>query len=320
MAQFLWDYKVPIVTTMAVVTGIFIARKWSNDSKANVVLKAHPEHPNELKVTTYNVLAQDYVFDKGFDKSIVPPQPKPQYKDCDQNVLDPAYRHAGLIKELRSSDDDILCLQEVEADALFKTAEITLKSQGYVGIYTKKAKNVLDGCALFYKKNSVEELSRRDIVYKDGSGHIAQLVILNYQGQYLGVVNTHLKYDPEGNDAFAQQELEEVLAVKKEYPHVTAWMICGDFNVTETSKALQKLRDNGFTTKGTEKPTCKALITTNGVASLQNIRPDYIFTTGLDVTPLDVHDIKSEAVLPAPNFHSDHIKFSVRAQLPQKPS
>jgi endonuclease/exonuclease/phosphatase family metal-dependent hydrolase len=314
VAQFLWDYKIPVVTTMAVITGIFIAKKWNADPLAKVILKAHPEHPSELKVTTYNVLAPDYVFEKSD-----PAKPRSQYTQCEKAALEPTLRQKGLIKDLLNSNADILCLQEVEEEALFKPALASLSPLEYEGIFTQKVKpddrpQPLDGCALFYKKKNVEEILRKNIIYKDGSGHIAQLVILNYQGQYLGVVNTHLKW--KDDDAFAMQELAAILEAKEEYPQVASWIICGDFNVNPTSKALEQLTKSGFTTTTTKtsNPTCKAELEVNKVKTLVDIWPDYIFTIALTVAPENIQDIKLEKALPTVDIHSDHVELSARVK------
>ncbi len=90
-----------------------------------------------FRIASYNVLADSYV------KSQWYPKVDPENLRWDKRKFALAERVAGL-------DADIVCLQEVEADAYALLAQ-RLGAQGYDGIYSKKGCSKPDGCAIFFR-------------------------------------------------------------------------------------------------------------------------------------------------------------------------
>ena len=92
-------------------------------------------------IASYNVLADSYV--------------KPQwYPNVDPEVLRWDRRKIALAERVARLDVDIVCLQEVEADA-YSLLESSLGAKGYNGVYAKKGGDKPDGCAIFFRQGGL---------------------------------------------------------------------------------------------------------------------------------------------------------------------
>jgi mRNA deadenylase 3'-5' endonuclease subunit Ccr4 len=98
---------------------------------------------------SYNVLAEIYA------TGMV-------YPYCPSWALSSAYRSRLVLRELASTDADIICLQEVQKDHFDATFEPELKKLGYLGLYKQKNRlsmgmeGKVDGCATFFKSSRFE--------------------------------------------------------------------------------------------------------------------------------------------------------------------
>ena len=143
-----------------------------------------------FSIASYNVLADSYV--------------KPQwYPNVDPEVLRWDRRKFALAERVERLDTDIICLQEVEADA-FALLEQSLGAKGYEGVYTKKGERQTrwaalcfsgrDGCASWRRYGL---LPRRRQSASD-SGHLALIISFECEWGVIRVVNTHLRWGQEG--------------------------------------------------------------------------------------------------------------------------
>ena len=235
-----------------------------------------------LTIATYNVLATAYI--------------NPQwYPFCTSESLDPLYRIPALIDHLVRLQADVLCLQEVE-EPVYAAAETRLAPLGYAGSFTRKRQGKPDACATFIQTGVCErveviEVEYRDAVRQDGpeqsdSGHIAQIVVLKNGQRFLGVANTHLKWDvPEVPDdqQFAYRQMTQLLMERNVLaPQCQGWVICGDFNVTAESGTVRILREAGFEFSHARHPRAA---TSNANRRAKMI--DFIFYDGaLNAEPL----------------------------------
>lgn len=140
---------------------------------------------------------------------------------------------AQLLKEVQSAcQTDIVCLQEVNTDALEEHWVPLLSTKGYECLFYPKTRartmsspkeaRMVDGCVLFYKssrfrlieKHSIEYNSRalaRDdlkksedifnrIMVRDNVGLVAAFELVEAPGNLLVVATTHLHWDPACRD------------------------------------------------------------------------------------------------------------------------
>ena len=150
-------------------------------------------------------------------------------------------------------------------------------------------------------------------MYSDGagterdSGHLALVAVCEYKGRPLGLVNTHLQWDPPGTPPERQRGYRQIRQLLQERgriaPGCETWIICGDFNVTPESHVVAVLRAEGFdythrTLAGTY--TCNA----NARATML----DYVFyTETFRVQPVAVPAIDDQTPLPSYDHPSDHL-------------
>jgi endonuclease/exonuclease/phosphatase family metal-dependent hydrolase len=124
-------------------------------------------------------------------------------------------------------------------------------------------------------------------------------VLCEYKSRPLGLVNTHLQWDPPGTPPDRQHGSRQIRQLLQERgrlaPGCEAWIICGDLNVTPESHVVAVLRAGGFdythrTLAGTY--TCNANARANMV--------DYVFyTEAFRVQPVAVPAIDDQTPLPS---------------------
>jgi len=256
-------------------------------------------------VATWNILATSYIRREFY------PQTPPEF-------LDPAWRVPALARRAAELAADILCLQEVEADA-FAAIRDALGPEGYEGLYARKAHRRPDGCATFFRTARFTLTGERRIVYADGnggrdSGHIAQLLLLEHDGRRLGILNTHLKWDQPGTnreDQWSYRQILLALSALNQAGPLDGRVLCGDFNVTPESGVIKALRAAGM---DYAHRSCPGIATCNSNRQAKLI--DYVFFSGaLRATPICPPPIGNDTVLPSPDEPSDHLPLLTELEL-----
>jgi len=244
---------------------------------------------------TYNILADSYI--------------RPAwYPNTPARCLDAAVRHEALLAELIALKADVLALQEVEHD-LFVQIETGLRPLGYSGFYAPKGREKPDGCATFVQSAKLELIEHHRHSYDDGSGHIALMSLLRFNGQTLGVANTHLKWAPPGTcseEHVGVQQARALAAVCTAHA-CDAWIVCGDLNCTPDSELFASLQTASFEDahEGALTPTCNA--------NREARKLDHVLHTGrLVATPLPIAHIEDQTPLPSAVHPSDHLPVQVR--------
>jgi CCR4-NOT transcription complex subunit 6 len=253
-----------------------------------------------FKAATYNVLATAYL-GKG-DYSAVAP-----------DLLEPERRVPALVRHVIGLGADLLCLQEVEADA-FAALEEALGPLGFAGCYEWKGRGKPDGCATFFRASVFALRHRARLEYQDRekgpdshSGHVALLLALEHESRLLGVANTHLRWDrprTRKNDQVGHRQAVELLDACRHFePPCAGWIVCGDFNRRPESEVVATFRQAGFEHTHAGRPHVRSAVT-NGRTSLI----DYLFhTEQLRSRPIDPPAVSDATVLPAPDQPSDHL-------------
>jgi mRNA deadenylase 3'-5' endonuclease subunit Ccr4 len=252
-----------------------------------------------FSLATYNVLAQAYITPTRYARTPVP-------------VLAGAWRCPALVRHVVALDTDVVCLQEVE-DETFAAVQQALGSLGYTGHFAKKGGGKPDGCATFVRHSTLAWGPVHHLMYSDGSGterdsgHLALVVLCTYQGRLLGLVNTHLQWDPPDTPPDRQRGYRQIRQLLQERsriaPDCEAWIICGDLNVTPESHVVAVLRASGFdythrTLAGTY--TCNA----NARAAMI----DYVFySEAFRTQPVAIPVIDDQTPLPSYDQPSDHL-------------
>lgn len=254
-------------------------------------------------VATYNVLANAYI-------------QRARYPRSPAMVLSPAWRTPALVQAIARLEADILCLQEVEAETL-AAVNARLRSCAYVGRYARKRGVGPEGCAIFYREDLVSLEDETVVVFAaDGgvvdAGNIAQIVIYRIFGHRLGIINTHLTWDPPGTARENQQGFRQITQLLRAYQEIATtadgWIIAGDLNVTPGSDIVALIEGTGFCFAHSEHAamnTCSF----NGEAKMI----DYLFhSPQLAAQPADSVPIDARTVLPSAEQPSDHIPVVAR--------
>jgi mRNA deadenylase 3'-5' endonuclease subunit Ccr4 len=252
-----------------------------------------------FSLTTYNVLAQAYITPTRYPRTPGP-------------VLASAWRQPALVRHIVALGTDVVCLQEVE-DETFAAVQQALGPLGYTGHFAKKGGGKPDGCATFIRQSTLAWSTVHPLMYSDGagtepdSGHLALVMLCTYKGRPLGLVNTHLQWDPPGTPPDRQRGYRQIRQLLQERgriaPTCEAWIICGDLNVTPESHVVAVLRAEGFDythrmLAGTS--TCNASARANMI--------DYVFfTEAFRAQPVAVLVIDDQTPLPSYDQPSDHL-------------
>lgn len=252
-----------------------------------------------FSLTTYNVLAQAYITPTRYPRTPAP-------------VLASAWRRPALVRHIVALGTDVVCLQEVE-DETFAVVQQALGALGYTGHFAGKGGGKPDGCATFVRQSTLTWGTVHQLMYTDGSGterdsgHLALVVLCEYKGCLLGLVNTHLQWDAPGTPPDRQRGYRQIRQLLQERgniaPGCEAWIICGDLNVTPESQVVAVLCAGGFdythrTLAGTY--TCNANARANMV--------DYVFyTEAFRAQPVAVPVIDDQTPLPSYDQPSDHL-------------
>jgi|SoiMetStandDraft_2_1073263.scaffolds.fasta_scaffold129587_1 mRNA deadenylase 3'-5' endonuclease subunit Ccr4 len=255
-------------------------------------------------VATYNVLASAYI-------------QRAQYLRTPAMVLNPVWRVPALVQYISSLKADILCLQEVEPE-FFVALRISLGTMGYGAHYERKYARRPEGCAIFYRENAFELLSARVIAYADGAGiapdtgHIALIALFQSAGGILGVINTHLTWDPPNTPRNARVGERQTQQLLTEYENSVSaargWIIAGDFNVTPDSEIIATVEGAGLTYAHSG---LTGVFTCNVNSDARMI--DYIFrSSALVAEPQLPVAIDDKTILPSAEQPSDHVPIMAK--------
>lgn len=252
-----------------------------------------------FSVASYNTLATAYI-------------QVAQYRRTPAMVLSSEWRIPALAARVANLAADILCLQEVEPQT-FAVLQSRLGALGYASQYARKGSGQPDGCAIFYRRADFELLEARVIIYADGrsaaadSGNVALVTQLRCADGVIGVINTHLTWDPPETSREEQRghrQIEQLLAQYESMAIATnAWIIAGDLNVRPDSEIVAALGRAGFryAHRGvTDAHTC------NVGGNAKTI--DYLFhSSQLRAEPRAVPPITDRTILPSAEEPSDHM-------------
>lgn len=224
-------------------------------------------------MATYNVLADAYI--------------RPSYYPrTDPEILRPDRRWKSVVARLEELAPDVLCLQELEASR-------NLHLTGYRAHYARKGGARPDGCGTFTRKTPFRA---ERLEYRDGTGHIALLVVIEQDGGLLGVANTHLRWDRD--NALGLAQLTELLEATEPFG-CDGWIVCGDFNADSGSPSLRMALERGWLDPG-GGPTCNA--------NARARRIDFLLhTPSLLARPHELPAIDDLTPLPSEAQPSDHL-------------
>src|SRR5262245_7884071 len=251
-----------------------------------------------FSIASYNILADSYV--------------KPKwYTNVDPEVLRWDRRKFALAERVARLDADIVCLQEVEADA-YALLEGNLAAKGYSGVYAMKDAGKPDGCAMFFRQARLRFAGADTLYYRDGrldvpdSGHLVLIGNFELEWGVIRVATTHLRWGQDNKppeEHIGYRQIQELLDERfKPDQTACAWIICGDLNAQSGDPVVRELLDAGFVDAyaGREQATCNP----NGKAK----RIDYIFhTPGLSAEPARLMEIDDLTPLPSADEPSDHL-------------
>ncbi|MET0585915.1 MAG: endonuclease/exonuclease/phosphatase family protein [Candidatus Binatia bacterium] len=257
-----------------------------------------------FSVASYNVLARAYVHRAWYPRSPA-------------MVLNPSWRRAALAHYVLTLDADILCLQEVETQTL-AALRARLAPLNYASQYARRQGGKPDGCATFYRRDLFELVDANTVVYNDAvdaqgnSGNIALVARLRGADRVIGVVNTHLTWDPP--DAARElrrghkQARQLLFGWESMAESANAWIFTGDFNVTPQSEIVAMIEKAGFHyAHQSHASACTCNV--NGEAKMI----DYLFySPTLRSDPEKITPIDASTVLPSAEQPSDHVAIAAR--------
>ncbi len=243
---------------------------------------------NTIKVASYNILANSYLNPEWYTRSKLEALKWEKRKDL-------------LAQKITQINADIICLQEVETDA-FHLLENSWPNKSYQGIFYLKDYGKPDGCATFFRQDTLKLNQEQAIYYRDrakgqiNSGHLALMLDFEFDVGLLRIVNTHLKWDNQRKEQhLGYKQIGELIdKCVREDDSSFGWVICGDLNAQPRSFVIKELLKHNFQDAYAQKeqPTCNP----NGRAK----RLDYIFhSTNIDSQPVKLMEIDDATPLPS---------------------
>ncbi|HME63197.1 MAG TPA: endonuclease/exonuclease/phosphatase family protein [Candidatus Binatia bacterium] len=257
-----------------------------------------------FSLATYNVLANTYAN-------------RAWYRRTPSMVLNPAWRVPALVQHISALKTDVLCLQEVEPD-VFATLRASLAASRYNVQYARKSGDHPDGVAIFYHREKFELVSASRFIFADGegdeadSGYIALITMFRASEGVIGVINTHLLWDPPGTSSESRRGYRQARQLLAEWEKIAgsanAWILAGDFNVTPDDALIGMIRRAGFDYAHcglADAATCNV----HGEARMI----DYIFYSHpLCCEPEAITPVHDLTVLPSADQPSDHVAVAAR--------
>jgi endonuclease/exonuclease/phosphatase family metal-dependent hydrolase len=240
-----------------------------------------------IRVVSWNVLAEAYVR-------------REYYPHTPPHVFDRAKRRGAVAEQIGNfASADVLSLQEADS-ALFALAETKLPDMAG-RLFRKRGRG--EGCAVFVRQPKTTELEWRELVFSDRSGHIALGV--TFSG--MTVVNTHLKWEPEGTPAEVHRGVAQLREILDAWPSGRR-IICGDFNAEPDSSVIALAKARGFEDAYASMPNA---YTCNPNSKKQRI--DYILhTPDFVASPVALPAVDDGTPLPSETSPSDHLPIEAR--------
>jgi endonuclease/exonuclease/phosphatase family metal-dependent hydrolase len=149
-------------------------------------------------------------------------------------------------------------------------------------------------------------------VGQSDTGNIALITIFGAFGHRLGIINTHLTWDPPGTARESQRGLRQARRLLIEYESMAAsaegWIIAGDLNVTPDSEIVSLIQEAGFRCAHAGRPASNTC-TFNGEAK----KIDYLLhSPNLQSDPYETCAVDAQTVLPSAEQPSDHVAVIAR--------
>ncbi|KAF9189113.1 Protein angel 2 [Haplosporangium sp. Z 11] len=174
------------------------------------------------------------------------------YNYCGKRIIQWKYRNQVLLAELESRLLDIYCLQELDIDDYYDIFQPTFLKWGYTGFFKKRNGKKKDGCAMFYRNESVKAVSIHGVDYnlnhftnRDNVGIVAMLDIKQgNETKRVCVATTHILFNPKrGMIKIAQLciLLQEAKNLIEREEHDVPIVLCGDLNSLPHSIVIQYL-------------------------------------------------------------------------------
>jgi len=257
-----------------------------------------------FSVVSYNILASAYI-------------QRAWYRRTPALVLDPAWRVPALVQHISDLNADLFCLQEVEPET-FVALRVSLGERGYAGEYARKLAGRLEGLAIFYRRTCFDRIDSRVLAYSDGAGfahdtgYIAQSMRLRNGDKTLGVINTHLTWDPPNTAREVRRGLRQAQQCLAEYQsraaEAGAWIISGDFNVTPENEIVALALQAGLQHAHHHLADAFSCNIGGGARLI-----DYIFYSGaINAEAAVLRRIDNRTILPSAEEPSDHIAIMAR--------
>ncbi len=289
-------------------------------------LAGTPDRPNQLTVLQWNCLADwaSYAFPK-----------------VEPSFLDWKHRKPLIVAECLRASPDIFCLQEVDHFDELKESF----SGEYDGLFFPKGKSPgttgKDGAAIFWRsKFKLVNSQQFHFSVVCNAPEMGQIVGVVHLKCSLGetetnvqIVTTHLKAKAEHEATRVKQGIalaEILVGLQDKNPDLA--IVCGDFNTTKDSEAIQAMLSRGFTdaysSVGNSIPnnTEPAWTTWKIREQVKKCTIDFVFyraTSGRESNwrLVDVWNVPNESLidpnvaLPCGGYPSDHCALAVKFEL-----
>ena len=231
------------------------------------------EGPKHLRVVSYNILADIYANTELAKGSM--------YPYCSPYAMEFDYRGQLILKEIIGYNSDIICLQECDLKVFSNFLYPSMKEEGFEGNFLRKAGEMPEGEAIFYREARFKEIKKTNIIISEALYFDCNKVILNAlekcpnileslkkrtavgqmialedtsKDRVLCVLNTHLYFRPEATNIRLLQmailmnhfkvfidEVKEEIIKNPQSVIKVAPIICGDFNSTPKLAVIEYL-------------------------------------------------------------------------------
>jgi CCR4-NOT transcription complex subunit 6 len=202
---------------------------------------------DEFRICSYNILAQKFMNPTWY------PHLDPKYASWD-------YRQTKIFDIIVEINADIYCLQEVDIIDFDNVSK--LLSDRYTYWFSPKVANRTDGCAILYRKNLFQEVSRTQLQLTHKTNPcVAQFLALKHiysKNKCTVICNTHLigKPDAVEDRVIMIQHIVETCLRRGNSKDIvpSSIVLCGDFNCSPKSAAYKFMKDGivepGFNEEG----------------------------------------------------------------------
>lgn len=249
----------------------------------------------DLTLLTWNILAQAYV------------RPD-RYPHSTPDALAPGPRRERVLDHLAAHAADVLCLQEVDPDVFEAALEALPDHEGF---YVARRERP-DGSAVLHRR-SLEVLDREALHYAaadPGRDDVAAIVTLAVGDRRLGVVSTHLRWQPRTTPREAHVGRRQLLEVldRAQGSSVSAWLVAGDFNALSESVVLQAALERGY------RLSCRSQRPWDTVnIGGRRRKLDYVLYTpdALEPHPGRLPTLERSTPMPSAEHPSDHLPLEV---------